>query len=59
MANRLLYLGLGAALMYLYDPQSGRRRRADLKNQVDAAARRVHPDCDGWHLDGASGARAG
>ena len=41
MANRLLYLGLGAAFMYLYDPQSGRRRRADLKNQVDAATRRL------------------
>ena len=41
MANRLLYLGLGAALMYFYDPQTGRRRRADLKNQLDSAAKRL------------------
>jgi len=41
MANGLVYLGLGAAIMYLMDPQAGRRRRADLKNQLDAAARRL------------------
>ena len=46
MANRLLYLGLGAALMYFYDPQAGRRRRADLKNQVDSAARRLEQTRD-------------
>ena len=39
MANRLLYLGLGAALMYFYDPQAGRRRRADVKNRYDSACR--------------------
>src|SRR5512140_3812475 len=39
--NGLIYLGLGAAIMYLMDPQNGRKRRADLKNQVDAAARKV------------------
>jgi uncharacterized membrane protein len=27
--------------MYLMDPQNGRKRRADLKNQVDAAVRKV------------------
>lgn len=37
--NGLLYLGVGAALMYFADPQNGRRRRADLKNQMDAAVR--------------------
>ena len=41
MANRLLYLGVGAALMYFYDPQAGRRRRAGLKDQIDAAMRRI------------------
>lgn len=41
MANRLLYLGLGAALMYFYDPQAGRRRRAEVKNQYDSACRRL------------------
>ena len=41
MANRLLFLGLGAALMYFYDPQTGRRRRAEVKNQYDAACRRL------------------
>ena len=41
MANRLFYLGVGAALMYFYDPQAGRRRRAGLKDQLDSAARRI------------------
>ena len=41
MANGLVYLGLGAAIMYLMDPQSGRKRRGDLKNQLDATARRI------------------
>jgi uncharacterized membrane protein len=41
MANRLMYLGLGAALMYFYDPQAGRRRRAEVRNQYDAACRRI------------------
>lgn len=31
MAGRLVYLGLGAALMFLLDPQAGRKRRAGLK----------------------------
>jgi hypothetical protein len=37
--NGLLLLGAGAALMYLMDPQSGRKRRTELVNQVDAAGR--------------------
>jgi uncharacterized membrane protein len=41
MANRLLFLGLGAALMYFYDPQAGRRRRAGLKDQVDSTVRKL------------------
>ena len=41
MANRLAFLGLGAALMYLYDPQTGRKRRCDLRNQIDAASRKL------------------
>ena len=41
MANRLMYLGLGAALMYFYDPQAGRRRRVQARNQYDAACRRI------------------
>jgi len=39
--SRLLFLGLGAALMYFGDPNTGRKRRADLKNQLDAARRRL------------------
>jgi uncharacterized membrane protein len=41
MANRLAYLGLGAALMYFYDPQAGRKRRADLQSRVDATQRQL------------------
>ena len=41
MAGRLISLGLGAALMYLMDPQAGRKRRADLRNQVEATTRKV------------------
>ena len=41
MANRIAYLGLGAALMYLYDPQSGRKRRADLQQRIDSAGRQL------------------
>ena len=41
MANRLMYLGLGAALMYFYDPQAGRRRRAQARDQYEAACRRL------------------
>ena len=37
--NGLFLLGAGAALMYFMDPQNGRKRRADLKNQLDATVR--------------------
>lgn len=39
--SRLLFLGLGAALMYFGDPNTGRKRRNDLKNQIDATQRRL------------------
>ena len=41
MANGLVYLGLGAALMYFMDPQGGRKRRADFRNQCAASLRRL------------------
>jgi uncharacterized membrane protein len=41
MAGRIVFLGLGAALMYLMDPQAGRKRRADLQNQLEATGRRI------------------
>src|SRR5213079_1218714 len=38
MTTRILAsFGLGAGLMYFYDPQSGRRRRALLRDQVQSA----------------------
>jgi uncharacterized membrane protein len=39
--GRLVFLGLGAALMYLMDPQAGRKRRADLRNSAEATGRRL------------------
>lgn len=44
--NGLVLLGMGAAFMYLMDPDNGRKRRADLKNQADAAMRRVQEGRD-------------
>lgn len=46
MANPLVLIGLGAAVMYLADPQGGRKRRADLKNQFDATVRKVEHGVD-------------
>ena len=34
-------IGIGAALMYYYDPQSGRRRRALLRDQIDHTTRKL------------------
>jgi uncharacterized membrane protein len=45
-ANGLIYLGLGAALMYLIDPQQGRKRRNDLVNQLDSTRRKVRRGTD-------------
>ncbi|HEX6102708.1 MAG TPA: hypothetical protein VF031_06645 [Alphaproteobacteria bacterium] len=39
MANGLVWLGLGAALMYFSDPQNGRRRRADVTGREGLARR--------------------
>ena len=39
--SRLLFLGVGAALMYFADPQVGRKRRNDFKNQLDASQRKL------------------
>jgi uncharacterized membrane protein len=44
--NGLAYVGLGAALMYLLDPQLGRKRRNDLSNQAQATRRRVQRGAD-------------
>jgi len=45
-ANGFIYLGLGAALMYLLDPQQGRKRRNDLVNQIDSTRRKVRHGTD-------------
>jgi uncharacterized membrane protein len=37
--SRLLFLGLGAALMFFGDPQTGRKRRTDFRNRLDATRR--------------------
>ena len=39
--SRLLFLGLGAAMMFFGDPQAGRKRRTDVRNQIDATRRRI------------------
>jgi uncharacterized membrane protein len=44
--NVLAYVGMGAALMYLFDPQQGRKRRNDLRNQVQATSRKVQRGTD-------------
>ena len=41
-----IYLGLGAALMYLMDPQQGRKRRNDLANRLDSTRRKVRHGTD-------------
>ena len=37
---------VGAALVYLFDPERGRARRARLRDQLDAAVRRGRRDLD-------------
>ena len=44
--NGLIFLGVGAAFMYLMDPDNGRKRRADLKNQADATVRKLQEGKD-------------
>lgn len=44
--NGLMMLGVGAALMYLLDPQAGRKRRNDLRNQIESTKRKVQRGTD-------------
>lgn len=39
--SRLVFLGLGAALMFFGDPQSGRKRRAEVTHRIDSARRTI------------------
>ena len=39
--SRLMFLGLGAALMFFGDPQAGRQRRTNVGKQIDATRRRI------------------
>jgi len=39
-------LGLGAGLMYFYDPQRGERRRAEVRNQVNRMANNIDRSMD-------------
>jgi uncharacterized membrane protein len=41
-----MFLGLGAALMFFGDPQTGRKRRSDVKAQLDATRRRLEQGRD-------------
>ena len=40
-SNGLLMLGVGAALMYFFDPQAGRRRRALVRDQYAHTVRKI------------------
>ena len=37
----LLLVGIGAALMYFFDPDSGRRRRERLREQCTSATKKL------------------
>jgi uncharacterized membrane protein len=39
--SRLIALGIGAAVMYFCDPNAGRKRRNDFRNQVNATNRKL------------------
>lgn len=39
--SRLVFLGLGAALMFFGDPQAGRKRRDQVTGSIDAARRKI------------------
>ncbi len=42
MRKTLLFgMGVGAALMYYFDPSWGRRRRAELRSRLDRGARQL------------------
>ena len=39
--SRLLFIGLGAAIMFFGDPQQGRKRRNDVQNRLQATKRQI------------------
>ena len=41
LVSRILFLGLGAALMFFGDPSTGKKRRTDVSNRIDAARRKL------------------
>jgi hypothetical protein len=43
----LMWLGLGAAAMYYLDPEQGRRRRAQAREQVSRARRTIRERAQG------------
>lgn len=47
----VFWLGLGAAAMYLLDPQQGRRRRALIRDQLTHARRVVRERASGTARD--------
>lgn len=47
----LLWLGLGAAAMYLLDPEQGRRRRALMRDQMTKARRVMRERASGKAQD--------
>ena len=47
----LLTLGLGAAAMYFFDPQQGRRRRARVRDQLTQAQRVLRERAQGSARD--------
>ena len=44
----LIGAGVGAALMYFFDPSWGRRRRAQLQERIEKSTRQV----EGWRARG-------
>ncbi|MGH7392505.1 MAG: hypothetical protein ACREM3_24065 [Candidatus Rokuibacteriota bacterium] len=53
----LIAAGLGAALMFMLDPQAGRRRRTSARDRVTSIARRSGAAVDGASRDVATRAR--
>lgn len=47
----LVWLGLGAAAMYLFDPEQGRRRRALVRDQMTKARRVIRERAAGTTRD--------
>lgn len=39
--SRILFFGLGAAIMFFGDPYSGRKRRTDVANRLESARRKI------------------